>query len=249
MKNKNLILSICEIVRESGGWLQPAKKLVKMTIFIYYDDIILLRSHWEFQTLRTNLWKVRRGYWHWLGRSANEENHIIRANTKKIMEVTSSCSELTINWMPSAPEKPSRSARILIEEIKKILGVALYNLRTAAAIISGGLSMTQAVRSWLRDESRAARRRKLPRTCFQVERDICWNGISAAMQNYNNHHACAFKGQGDVKQVRSISARKWVTREHSSMMIWEGSNTTTEYDGQPVFAVFKSLVPITPPSH
>ena len=63
------------------------------------------------------------------------------------MEVTSSCSELTINWMPSAPEKPSRSARILIEGIKKVLRVALYYLRTAAAIISGGLSMTQAVRS------------------------------------------------------------------------------------------------------
>ena len=64
------------------------------------------------------------------------------------MEVTSSCSELTINWMPSAPEKPSRSARILIEGIKKVLSiVALYYLRTAAAIISGGLSMTQAVRS------------------------------------------------------------------------------------------------------
>ena len=242
MKNKNLILSICEIVRESGGWLQPAKKLVKMTIFIYYDDIILLRSHWECQTLRTNLWKVRRGYLHWLGRSANEENHIIRANTKKIMEVTSSCSELTINWMPSAPEKPSRSARILIEEIKKVLRVALYYLRTAAAIISGGFSMTQAVRSWLRDESRAARRRKLPRTWFPKLREtfvgmeylqLCKTTTTIMLVPSK---ARGTSNKSDQYQLES----GW---QGNTVQWWfdRGPIKTTRYDNQPVFGLFKSL--------
>ena len=38
------------------------------------------------------------------------------------------------------------------------------DLRSAAAPMRVGLSMTQAVRRWLRDESLEARRKKLPRT-------------------------------------------------------------------------------------
>ena len=107
---ENLMLSICEIVRESGGWLQP-------NIEIHHTLKQVLAKDMPIAMKRENLKEAKAGRWH------SQEPPVewfIRCHTSitliffiQWMIFTSSWSELTINWIPKAPENPSRSARIL----------------------------------------------------------------------------------------------------------------------------------------